>query len=147
MDFKFLDDYLFQWLSAEQTPMALWPDEPIRMYTEQQNLSGDNGTAADHGEYQSSGLFWELTKSDTDQAELNVRVFDVGHRLKGFRYPSRYMTIRFIKGFFDYFSPHTPILHSPSFHIATCSAPLLLAIMACGALHVNEQEIGTRLPC
>ncbi|CAK7222013.1 hypothetical protein SBRCBS47491_004723 [Sporothrix bragantina] len=165
VDFQFLDDYLFQWLSADYMQMPMWSDGTVRLPTEQQqqqhlhlqqqhqqqqnqqNQQNQNlqPTADDRGEYQSSGLFWELTPADITQIELRLHMHDTGHRLGDFQFPSRYMTIRFLKAFFAYFLPHTPVVHTPTFHVETCPIPLLLAIMACGAIHVNEPDVGMLL--
>ncbi|CAK7217533.1 hypothetical protein SCUCBS95973_003187 [Sporothrix curviconia] len=144
IEFQFLDDYLFQWLAADYMQMPAWSDGLMRLPMDQHHLQ-HLPHADDRGEYQSSGLFWELTAADMAQVELRLQMHDGGHRLGDFRLPSRYTAIRYIKAFFAYFLPHTPVVHAPTFHVGTCSMPLLLAIMACGAIHVNEPEVGTVL--
>ncbi|CAK7238130.1 hypothetical protein SEUCBS140593_010356 [Sporothrix eucalyptigena] len=161
MELQFVDDYLFQWLSADYIQMPTWGDVLGRMpmdashLLQQQHQAEQPGQhqqsnqllsgADDRGDYQSSGLFWELTPADMNQVELRLHMHDVGQRLVDFRLPSRYFVIRSIKAFFAYFTPHTPVIHAPTFHVTTCPPPLLLAIMACGAVHVNESEVGKLL--
>ncbi|KAH6956126.1 aldehyde dehydrogenase family-domain-containing protein [Fusarium avenaceum] len=60
------------------------------------------------------------------------------HILASLRFPSKYAVKRFVKAFFEHFAAHIPIIHEPTFNIATTASPLLLAIMACGAVYLGE---------
>ncbi|KAJ5811674.1 hypothetical protein N7474_007975 [Penicillium riverlandense] len=141
IDFEILDDYIFQFLQPDATVFApitsdcsrKTPDHRVEM------------TRALDTDYQSNGLFLEVSPREIEQAEAQLKQFDVEERLSGFGYPSRYKVIRFLKGFLNYFLPHTPIVHKPTFSLTTTSAPLVLAILSVGAIHVNEAEVATNL--
>ncbi|KAF4995703.1 hypothetical protein FDECE_12732 [Fusarium decemcellulare] len=60
------------------------------------------------------------------------------HILASLRFPSKYAVRRFVKAFFKHIAAHIPIVHEPTFDIATAPSPLLLAIMACGAVYLGE---------
>lgn len=103
---------------------------------------------------------------DTDYALLqaNVALFDPEGRLSNFQFPSKYAVVRFVKGFFSHMASNLPIVHGPTFQIIAVpctftpqvasmwklietptAAPLLLEIMACGALYVNELATATKM--
>uniref|UniRef100_A0A8H7KBK3 C2H2-type domain-containing protein n=1 Tax=Bionectria ochroleuca TaxID=29856 RepID=A0A8H7KBK3_BIOOC len=44
------------------------------------------------------------------------------------------------QSFFEHFAAHIPIVHEPTFDIATTPSPLLFAIMACGAVYLGESS-------
>ncbi|SPN96510.1 uncharacterized protein DNG_00038 [Cephalotrichum gorgonifer] len=56
------------------------------------------------------------------------------------RFPSKFAIQRFVKAFFDHVAAHIPIVHEPTFDIATAPSPLLLATMACGAGYQGERS-------
>ncbi|KAJ5198173.1 uncharacterized protein N7498_007290 [Penicillium cinerascens] len=138
INFEILDDYIFQILQPDATvflPITSdcsrkTPDHRVEM------------TRALDTDYQSSGLFLEVSPREIELAEAQLKQFDVEGRLSGFGYPSRYKVIRFLKGFLNYFLPHAPIVHNPTFSLTTTS---VLAILAIGAVHVNEAEVATNL--
>ncbi|KAJ5182093.1 hypothetical protein N7449_012240 [Penicillium cf. viridicatum] len=84
---------------------------------------------------------------DTDYALLqaNVALFDPEGRLSNFQFPSKYAVVRFVKGFFSHMASNLPIVHGPTFQIIAVPSPLLLEIMACGALYVNESATATKM--
>ncbi|VUC26360.1 unnamed protein product [Clonostachys rosea] len=67
------------------------------------------------------------------------------HVLASLRFPSKYAVKRFVKAFFEHFAAHIPIVHEPTFNIATTPSPLLLAIMACGAVYLGESSTSTSM--
>ncbi|OAG36684.1 hypothetical protein AYO21_09068 [Fonsecaea monophora] len=138
MDFQLLDDAFVQWPWDEPFYALPWSEDVGRNVTARH-------TDPDNGEYQSSGLFLGLIPSEIEQAKVNLQLFDVENRLCDFVFPTNYMVIRLVRGFFKHFAPHCPIIHAPTFSIGTIQAPLLLAVMACGAVYLNEQEISLRL--
>ncbi|KAH6988295.1 hypothetical protein BKA56DRAFT_669843 [Ilyonectria sp. MPI-CAGE-AT-0026] len=71
-------------------------------------------------------------------AKLNYDSFSTTERVSRFRFPSKFAASRFVRGFFEYMAPHMPIVHAPTFDIASTPPPLLIQIMACGALFANE---------
>ncbi|KAK5064355.1 hypothetical protein LTR84_000188 [Exophiala bonariae] len=79
------------------------------------------------------------------EAQCNLMRFDHSHRLGDFQLPSKYAVARFLKAFFEHMAPHLPIIHRPSFDIATVPSQLLLSTMACGAIYSSEQETALQL--
>ncbi|KAH8807139.1 hypothetical protein F5884DRAFT_856721 [Xylogone sp. PMI_703] len=142
MDFGFLDESVLPWPFAQSSPSYTWLDDSTR---HRAGNCDEPGIAPDQGEYQTSDVFLEFSPAEIDLARVNMDLFDVDHRLSEFNFPSNYMTVRFVKGFLKLFSSHTPIVHIPTFRMGKCPAPLLLAIMACGAVYVNEYGAAVRL--
>ncbi|EXJ66644.1 uncharacterized protein A1O5_10315 [Cladophialophora psammophila CBS 110553] len=138
MNFPLLDDAFIQWPWDEPFYALPWSEDTTR------NILARNGDP-DNGEYQSSGLFLGLIPSEIEQAKVNLQLFDIENRLSDFVFPTSYMVIRLVRGFFKHFAPHCPIIHPQTFSIGTIQAPLLLAAMACGAVYLNEQEVSIRL--
>ncbi|KIX94712.1 uncharacterized protein Z520_09402 [Fonsecaea multimorphosa CBS 102226] len=138
MDFQLLDDAFVQWPWEEPFYALPWSEDVAK------NMTAKNADP-DNGEYQSSGLFLGLIPSEIEQAKVNLQLFDVENRLCDFVFPTNYMVIRLVRGFFKHFAPHCPIVHPQTFSIGTIQAPLLLAVMACGAVYLNEQEVSIRL--
>ncbi|KAF7173432.1 hypothetical protein CNMCM5623_005645 [Aspergillus felis] len=52
---------------------------------------------------------------------------------------------RFVKAFFEHIATHIPIVHKPNFDIATVPSPLLLAMMACGAVYLSEHSVAVSM--
>ncbi|KIV90851.1 hypothetical protein, variant 1 [Exophiala mesophila] len=57
-----------------------------------------------------------------------------------FKFPTRVRTIRTISAYFEYFDPHTPIVHRATFDIRGSHPALCLAMLAVGGLHVSEHD-------
>lgn len=60
-----------------------------------------------------------------DEACGNLDKFDRGQKLADFRLPSKYALGRFLKAFFEHMAPHLPIIHRPSFEIASVPSKFL----------------------
>ncbi|KAK7214872.1 hypothetical protein V2G26_002875 [Clonostachys chloroleuca] len=80
-----------------------------------------------------------------ENAKRNYDYFNTTERLSRFRFPSKFAMSRFVRGFFEYMAPHLPIVHLPTFDIASTPSPLLFEIMACGALYSNEPSVAQDL--
>ncbi|KAH7247554.1 uncharacterized protein BKA55DRAFT_676889 [Fusarium redolens] len=80
-----------------------------------------------------------LADDNCENAWANLTKYPV-HILASLRFPSKYAVRRFVKAFFEHFAAHIPIIHQPTFDIATTPSPLLLAIMACGAVYLGEDS-------
>lgn len=63
-----------------------------------------------------------------------------GALVETFRLPSVPVLNRYLSTYFNLFHHHLPFLHPASFHPATVSAPLLLAVLSIGALYAFEQD-------
>ncbi|KAH7039451.1 hypothetical protein B0J12DRAFT_606027 [Macrophomina phaseolina] len=72
-------------------------------------------------------------------ARANLARYDQNKVLSSFQFPSRYAMIRFVNAFFKHMAPHMPLVHRPTFDIASVASPLLIEIMACGALYLCER--------
>ncbi|KAB5576269.1 hypothetical protein GE09DRAFT_619981 [Coniochaeta sp. 2T2.1] len=83
-----------------------------------------------------------LLSNDEAYSEVlaNMAKFDRSQRLSDFQFPSKFAMTRFVRAFFDHMAPHFPIIHRPSFNILTTPCPVLLGIMACGAMYSSEHE-------
>ncbi|KAJ0128370.1 Glutathione S-transferase omega-like 2 [Fusarium oxysporum f. sp. albedinis] len=77
--------------------------------------------------------------NNCENAWVNLTKYPA-HILASIRFPSKYAVKRFVKAFFQHFAVHIPIVHEPTFNIATTPSPLLLAIMACGAVYLGESS-------
>ncbi|KAJ5904900.1 uncharacterized protein N7473_001816 [Penicillium subrubescens] len=88
-----------------------------------------------------------FTLEDTDYTlvQANVARLDPEGRLSNFQFPSKYAVVRFVKAFFSHMASNLPIVHGPTFEITAVPSPLLLEIMACGALYVNESATATKM--
>ncbi|OAP64180.1 hypothetical protein AYL99_00152 [Fonsecaea erecta] len=138
MDFQLLDEAFLQWPWEDPFYVFPWSDD-VAKNNPARHADPDNG------EYQSSGLFLGLIPSEIEQAKLNLQLFDVENRLCDFVFPTNHMVMRLVRGFFKHFAPHCPIVHPQTFSIGTIQAPLLLAVMACGGVYLNEPEVSIRL--
>ncbi|KAH6995425.1 hypothetical protein EDB80DRAFT_729080 [Ilyonectria destructans] len=54
--------------------------------------------------------------------------------------PSKSRVSRILNAYFEYFDPHTPIVHRPTFVISSTPGPLLLAMLAVGGCYLSEHE-------
>jgi hypothetical protein len=79
-----------------------------------------------------------------ENAWANLAKYPV-HILASLRFPSKYAVRRFVNAFFKHITPHIPIIHEPTFDIATTPSPLLLAIMACSAVYLGEHSTATSM--
>ncbi|CAH0024485.1 unnamed protein product, partial [Clonostachys rhizophaga] len=92
----------------------------------------------------SRGAFF-IDDDKYEEAKLNYDSFNTTERLSRFRFPSKFAVSRFVRGFFEYMAPHLPIVHVPTFEISSTPSPLLVEIMACGALYSNEPSVAQDL--
>ncbi|KAF4425171.1 zinc finger protein [Fusarium acutatum] len=85
----------------------------------------------------SRGAFY-IDDDQYERAKQNYDALSTSERFSGYRFPSKFAVSRFVRGFFEYMAPHMPIVHLPTFNIISTPAPLLIEIMACGALYAKE---------
>ncbi|KAK7725591.1 hypothetical protein SLS63_008046 [Diaporthe eres] len=69
-----------------------------------------------------------------EQAQANLASYDPDKKLLDFRFPSRHAVIRYVKAYYEYMDPQLPIVHGPTLDAATVPSPLLMEMMACGAM-------------
>lgn len=56
--------------------------------------------------------------NNCENARANLTKYPA-HVLASLRFPSKYAVKRFVKAFFEHFAAHIPIVHEPTFDIAT----------------------------
>ncbi|KIX00053.1 uncharacterized protein Z518_10980 [Rhinocladiella mackenziei CBS 650.93] len=54
--------------------------------------------------------------------------------------PNRSRLARFLNAYFEYFDPHTPIVHRPSFSVSSAPPALILAMLAIGGCYLSEHD-------
>lgn len=60
-----------------------------------------------------------------EQAKANMVLLTTERNRARSWFPSRYMVARFVKAFFEHMAPHLPLIHEPTFDIATVSCKLM----------------------
>ncbi|PGG95202.1 hypothetical protein AJ79_10194 [Helicocarpus griseus UAMH5409] len=86
-----------------------------------------------------------LNVDDYQKVRANLALLDTGSGLENLRFPSRYAVCRFVTAFFDHMATHFPIIHRPTFDMTKVPIPLLLEILASGALYSREHDIANNL--
>lgn len=111
-------DYLGDWVFPLSTALETRTSDDTDGTTA---VSTDYRTAADDAEEVLLAGDGALTVS-TDSIgmfEASLRALDVEQRIIGLRLPSKFRAMRYIRAYFDYFSPHTPILPMQTFSMST----------------------------
>ncbi|PSN61548.1 hypothetical protein BS50DRAFT_651792 [Corynespora cassiicola Philippines] len=93
--------------------------------------------------YSSSNASFE--ESDYMIARANLALYDLNQTLSNFQFPSKHTVHRSVAAFFKHMAPHMPIIHKPTFNIALIASPLLIEIVACGALYLGEPTTATTM--
>ncbi|PNS15931.1 hypothetical protein CAC42_4332 [Sphaceloma murrayae] len=84
-----------------------------------------------------SGLV--ITEEEVDAFTRQLRQVDTYGRLRDFVPPSKARLSRCLSAYFDYFDPHAPIIHRPTFNLRNSHPFLVLAVAAIGAMYTREQ--------
>ncbi|KAH9207842.1 hypothetical protein DL95DRAFT_468296 [Leptodontidium sp. 2 PMI_412] len=74
--------------------------------------------------------------------------FNLHHREQissAFSFPSKDTVYRLVDTFFTHTAPHMPLVHQPTFNIATTASPLLMEVMAFGALYLCKRTTAVAL--
>lgn len=111
-------DYLGDWVLPLSTALETRTSDDTEGTTA---VSTDYRTAADDAEeacLAGDGAL-RVSIASLDMFEASLRALDVEQRLIGLRLPSKFRAMRYIRAYFDYFSPHTPILPMQTFSIST----------------------------
>ncbi|EXJ66228.1 uncharacterized protein A1O5_10844 [Cladophialophora psammophila CBS 110553] len=84
----------------------------------------------------------ELQLSSEDISTFRRRTLDIDRQnlLPNFTFPTRIRMIRLLSAYFEYFDPHTPIVHRATFDVQGSHPALVLAMLAIGGLHVSEHD-------
>lgn len=111
-------DYLGDWVLPLSTALETRTSDDAEGTTA---VSTDCRAAADDAEEACLAGDGDLGVSTASigMFEASLRALDVEQRVIGLRLPSRFRAMRYIRAYFDYFSPHTPILPMQTFSIST----------------------------
>ncbi|TVY65930.1 Zinc finger protein [Fusarium oxysporum f. sp. cubense] len=139
-DFQFADPAMSQLIGPD---VLLLPDmapqshQGIRFPPLQALPSPISSTSIASCPPESRGAFY-IEDEQYQRAKQNYDAVTTSERFSSYRFPSKFAVSRFVRGFFEYMAPHMPIVHLPTFNIISTPAPLLIEIMACGALYAKE---------
>ncbi|KAK7227841.1 hypothetical protein V2G26_000011 [Clonostachys chloroleuca] len=86
-----------------------------------------------------------LTNDEYEKVVTNFAESDPSGALSQFRFPSKHAVIRFVRAFFKHMAPQFPVLHPPTFDVTLVPTPLLIEIMACGAMYSRERRAAEKL--
>ncbi|KAH6718394.1 hypothetical protein BKA61DRAFT_301709 [Leptodontidium sp. MPI-SDFR-AT-0119] len=146
----FLTDNLFPNFSPPQgfVNSSLWqillsPTQDMRPNVSRSEQSGLQAPHVirhfpEHDQHQTGSSF-VLDNDGYAKAQANLAHYNPSQKLLHFRFPSKYAVIRFVDAYFEFMDPQLPIVHRPTFDAATVPSPLLIAVMACGAMYSSEQ--------
>lgn len=111
-------DYLGDWVLPLSTALETRTSDDIEGTTA---VSTVYRTAADDAEeaFLAGDDCLRVSAASLGTFEASLRALDVEHRVIGLRLPSKFRVMRYIRAYFDYFSPHTPILPMQTFSIST----------------------------
>lgn len=146
----FLPDNLFPDLSPPEglVNSSLWQMllSPAQDMRPNVSSSEQSGLQAPHvirasleNDQQQTGSSFVLDDDGYTKAKANLAHYDPSQKLLHFRFPSKYAVIRFVDAYFEFMDPQLPIVHRPTFDAANVPSPLLIAVMACGAMYSSEQ--------
>ncbi|KAL5623803.1 hypothetical protein FOBRF1_003053 [Fusarium oxysporum] len=139
-DFQYADPAMSQLIGPD---VLLLPDmaphdhQGIRLPPLQAPPSPISSTSIANCPPESRGAFY-IEDEQYQRAKQNYDAVTTSERFSSYRFPSKFAVSRFVRGFFEYMAPHMPIVHLPTFNIISTPAPLLIEIMACGALYAKE---------
>jgi len=84
-------------------------------------------------------------ETDYANARANLAIHDLNQTLPSFQFPSKHAIHRSVHAFFKHMAPHMPIVHKPTFSISSAASPLLIEIVACGALYLGEYTTAAKM--
>lgn len=111
-------DYLGDWVFPLSTALETRTGDDTEGTTA---VSTDYRTAADDAEEAclAGDGAPRVSTASIGMFKASLRALDVEQRVIGLRLPSKFRAMRYIRAYFDYFSPHTPILPMQTFSMAT----------------------------
>lgn len=111
-------DYLGDWVFPLSTALAARTSDDTEGTTA---VPTDYRTAEDDAEeacLAGDGTL-RVSTARIGMFEASLRALDVEQRVISLRLPSKFRAMRYIRAYFDYFSPHTPILPMQTFSMST----------------------------
>ncbi|EXJ76405.1 uncharacterized protein A1O5_00913 [Cladophialophora psammophila CBS 110553] len=156
-DFMFLEDTLlpdFNYLPVEVSPPQFLEEAPsessqmasssVILSTKSRHMT-PSPVAVDiiqeAGNSQDGHRGIRITQEDVDSFHQAVKKSDQFKLLTDFQLPSRSRISRFLNAYFEYFDPHAPIVHHPTFRIHSSPPALTLAMIAIGGIHLSEHKV------
>ncbi|CAK7222042.1 hypothetical protein SBRCBS47491_004733 [Sporothrix bragantina] len=85
-----------------------------------------------------------ITADDIGALEGNIMAADLYNMQEDFKMPTEAAVLRALNAYIQYFDPHTPIIHWPTFSISSTQPALILAMIAIGARHLSEYGFAAR---
>ncbi|KAF4423103.1 zinc finger protein [Fusarium acutatum] len=150
-DLQFIDPAMSQMLGPDilllpTDSLAMAPHDPgeIGMPSMRSRFSPISSSSIASCPPECRGAFF-IEDDQYRRAKQNYDSFSTSERPSRFSFPSKVAVSRFVRVFFEYMAPHLPIVHPPTFNIASSPAPLLIEIMACGALYAKEFTAAQKL--
>ncbi|KAI9154783.1 Transcriptional regulator ADR1 [Paramyrothecium foliicola] len=86
-----------------------------------------------------------LTDDEYRKILANLADSNLGGILLYFQFPSKHAVVRFVMAFFKHMAPQFPVVHFPTFDIPSTPLPLLVVVLACGAMYSRESRTAGRL--
>lgn len=112
--FDYLGDWVFPLSTSLETRTSDDTEEPTAASTDYRTAADDAEEACLAGD----GPV-RVSTEGIGMFEASLRALDVEQRVIGLRLPSKFRAMRYIRAYFDYFSPHTPILPVQTFNMST----------------------------
>ncbi|CAK7217506.1 hypothetical protein SCUCBS95973_003178 [Sporothrix curviconia] len=103
-----------------------------------------DGSRHGHGEGGGGQNSLRITASDIKTLGENIAAADIYKMQADFRMPTEAAVLRALNAYVQYFDPHTPIIHWPTFSITKSQPALILAMIAIGARHLSEYRLAVR---
>lgn len=114
LSFDYLGDWVFPLSTALETRTSDDAGGTTAVSTDSRTASDDAEEACLAGD---SAL--RVSNASIGMFKASLRALDVEQRVIGLRLPSKFRAMRYIRAYFDYFSPHTPILPMQTFNMST----------------------------
>lgn len=109
-----VEEWFFPWSMDMETRTSDGIEGPAAVSTEHRTASDDAEETCLAGD----GALG-VSRASIGMFEASLRALDVEQRVVGLRLPSKFRAVRYIRAYFDYFSPHSPILPMQTFSIST----------------------------
>ncbi|KAH7145368.1 hypothetical protein B0J13DRAFT_675086, partial [Dactylonectria estremocensis] len=118
---------------------TMMPDHDDHISTSPTGLSNTAKSSAT-GYVREEQRTFAITDNEYESVKMMAAFIEEIPGLCNFKIPSKFAISRFVSAFFEYAAPILPIIHAPTFSIACMPLPLLIEIMAHGALYSHEKD-------
>lgn len=121
LSFDFLEDWIFPF----NTPTASDFNPCSTRYVRDEGADYSNRLAQDDIRLAGPTCF-QVSLIDLEKANVTLRAIDVDGK-EDCTFPSRYRTMRYLRAYFDHFSPHVPIVSQQTFRLSTAHRMLAIS--------------------